>query len=407
MAAAMLGIPNPNMLVSDNFQCNPTTYRVSNLFNVSETAHNLRMAAPGTLKHLLLVDHPNLNLRELCLLLDAVSHHAPHLHSVDFSRMGFDVCFLTYVFDFLSRCTSIRRVDLQGNYLTPGTASDAAHKQEEALCRKAALSPITNVNIDGPRLLGEALKGKSNLVYLNVSQCCLKDESVEWLIKALTSEAYYREDQAIARVHSYSTAYPGVTAARNEYNLEHKHVNSVFLGGADKKVDGSTLTATPTTITCENAPVGLNVYLSHNLLTNAVYKPVLEAVLAQEDTSAPATSPDRFSSPSAVVTYVCMKGNHVARDYKQDIITKCAAIQQKLQSNFKLGLSMEKERMAESARIKSTFENLAANVVVNSAEVEAKAKGSHLGFLVYGVEPDTASSFPTLGGMVYLLETSK
>lgn len=217
------------------------------------------------------------------------------------------------------------------------------------------------------------------------------------------------DDLAIARVHSYSSAYPGVTAARNTYGLEHNYINSTLLGAttsARTNADEGTHASNAPTIIDEEALRGLNLYLSHNLVTNVVYQPILQAILAQEDTSAPSTSLERFKSSSAVVTYVCLKGNHVSRGFTDDITTKCLTIQKRLQSNAKVAASMERERRAESERIKAAGSTTGATSAGN-ADAEARAKGSHLGLLVYGVEPDAASNFPTLGSMLYLLESSK
>lgn len=375
-------------------QCCVSTYRVSNVFSLADSVHALRAATPGSIKHLICSKLTGLSLQDLCLLLEAASNHTPYLHSVDFSLMGLDLCFLTYVIDFISRCSVLRRVDLQGNYFTPGTASAEARLQEEDLCKRAALTPISDVTTDGPRLLGEALRQKQNLAYLNLSHCSLSDTSALWLVKALTSEDYYRCDSAISRVHSYSGAYPAVRAARYRYSLPQRYINNAL---PDDLVDGGDTNKPVRRIPSEliGGRTGLALYLSHNVLSNAVCEGILPLIADQETVGAP--QGERFDLDNPVITSVCFRGNHISQELTGRVAHLCAHLNRLLRENL---------TSRPSAGADGTTQPFSNTTPTTETEARAKASGSQLGFLVYGIEPKAAASFPVLNGLIRMADES-
>ena len=155
------------------------------------------------------------SLGQLCSVLEAATHLAADITSLDFSRMDLDENFLLYVIEFINRCPKLRRLEMEENFFTEASAA----------------------------ALGQALSTMQSLAYVNLSRCNLTDAAAEAFSTAVfrrsggakgsAGEAFFAGacGFALHLSHNAITSAFAKSLAATVANPRQHHLNTVSLFG--------------------------------------------------------------------------------------------------------------------------------------------------------------------------------
>eukprot|EP00758_Cryptobia_borreli_P003428 Tbor_TRINITY_DN3736_c0_g1::TRINITY_DN3736_c0_g1_i1::g.2471::m.2471 len=319
------------------------------------------------------------NIGDLCEVLNAASHLTNEVVALNFSNMGLDVLFLSYVIEYISRCHNLQRIELDGNFFSVDETLD---KDLIQICESSkpcftgfgvsAAYAMSNPTLDCIHSLGDSLHGKRHLSFVSIRNSAVTDEGAQKLFDALMEFPGHEGDTGVytcfiksQSIHSYNTSFSDVRYTRDldkgnlrviSFHLTHNNLTDKFIDYVIRRF--RELTPKRDVIQSMSCLGSLTVY-GNNISQRKV-------LIAQKLYVEHLTSSQRLM--------------------KQDCLSEVTPSQEQL------CLSTE----MNSYCIKK-------NSQISVAELKRRAERSHLGFLLYGISNDV-SLFPTLGLMSYLLD---